>query len=557
MPGHLLLIILMSFLQGRLDEALDRCEQYYEVSSQKKQPDSVFNALTGIFDIYRQKGDYEKSFFYARKMYEISEKADNPHWLAEAAWCLAELYFDEGDYTDALTYYQAAAALPHGKTKGINPENNLGLELPEVFAQLHRFDSAWHRYATYNGDTTAPAYLISTGECHFMQGKFQQALSNFTMALTRYRQSGNIIGQIRAFPDIARAYIALNQPKTALLFARAGLGLAMDTRSNQYLRDDYSILSDAWSLLERKDSSNFYFSKYSGVKDGILNDMVKARITTWPFEEQMDRILRQKDAQTAELQKASLLKKVLLASLLVLIILAFASVRIARLKARARQAVLMQQQTDLELKALRARMDPHFIFNCLNSINRFIIRNDAAKAADYLTKFAKLMRMVLESSAIPYIPLEEELSMLNFYLTLENLRFEQPFVVDIDTGGIETSYVLVPTLIIQPFVENAIWHGLYPRQSSTGRISISLRLEGNLLHCKIEDNGIGRKRSATHQNPAVAGQAPVGIPLTTERLERIGPLYSKLTGVSIEDMMDDAGKDIGTRVWLKIPVKFI
>ena len=128
-------------------------------------------------------------------------------------------------------------------------------------------------------------------------------------------------------------------------------------------------------------------------------------------------------------------------------------------------AELKQKATELEMQALRAQMNPHFIFNSLNSINRFILQNDRAQASEYLTKFSKLVRMILQNSQASLIPLESELESLELYLNLEAVRFNYHFDYKISVPkDLDISALQVPPLILQPYVENAIWHGLMHKE---------------------------------------------------------------------------------------------
>ena len=207
----------------------------------------------------------------------------------------------------------------------------------------------------------------------------------------------------------------------------------------------------------------------------------------------------------------------------------------------------------LEHKLLRSQMNPHFIFNCLNSINRFIISNEAAKAADYLTKFARLIRIVLEKSGVSLISLDEELKSMVLYMDLEALRFENPFCYEIHAEGIDTEDLLVPPLIIQPFVENAIWHGFQAAQKSRGLIQIYLQLENDRLHCDILDNGIGISRAQAMSQIHREHSKSFGIQFTKERLQLLcKPGTSSV--VCAEDLKNADGEIIGTRVHIEIPV---
>jgi sensor histidine kinase YesM len=285
---------------------------------------------------------------------------------------------------------------------------------------------------------------------------------------------------------------------------------------------------------------------------------------------------KEKKIQLVQLQKETLTKNILVGSIIVLILfvslfarnvilqrrseqrkreLAENELRIQKLESEKSRVVLMNQQAELEMKALRAQMNPHFIFNCLNSINRFIIGNDAEKAADYLTKFAKLIRIVLEKSGHAFIPLGEELESLKLYMDLEVLRFEKPFKYDINFNGLDPDSIKVPSLLIQPFVENAIWHGLSKNQRGTGKITITLHSENDTLHCTIADNGIGMSGSAALKNENQELKKSMGIELTKNRLRLADPKYHEDLSVKFEELKDAEGNNTGTCVKMNIPFK--
>ena len=231
--------------------------------------------------------------------------------------------------------------------------------------------------------------------------------------------------------------------------------------------------------------------------------------------------------------------------------------QLERSEKERQMAELKQKGTELEMQALRAQMNPHFIFNCLNSINRFILTNEPAKAADHLTKFAKLIRIVLQQSGRSFIPLEDELYCLQLYMDLEALRFEIPFSYEINQGGINTSAVMVPPLLLQPFVENAIWHGLHPKENENGRINIDLKQHNEMLHCSICDNGVGRIKSTGLADNSI-GKKSLGIKLTQHRLELFeSSLKRDEAVIVINDLTNEAGQSAGTCVHIKIPVKSV
>ena len=211
------------------------------------------------------------------------------------------------------------------------------------------------------------------------------------------------------------------------------------------------------------------------------------------------------------------------------------------------------QLADVEMTALRAQMNPHFIFNCLNSIENFVIKNEAAKASVYLNDFARLIRLILQNSGSKSIPLEDELEALELYMKMESLRFQNQFEYRIECANVEPSNVEIPPLVLQPYVENAIWHGLVPKEG-IGHLLVRISQDGDVLHCVIEDDGIGRQRSAKQKKKHKNKKRSMGLAITRDRIELLNAVYNMNTKIEIEDLVDAQGNPCGTRVSLNIPV---
>lgn len=210
---------------------------------------------------------------------------------------------------------------------------------------------------------------------------------------------------------------------------------------------------------------------------------------------------------------------------------------------------------ELEQKALRLQMNPHFIFNSLNSIQSFIIQNDTDKAIGYLAKFSKLMRLILASSRETFIPLEDEILLLRHYLELEQLRFSDQFDYDIFVdNSIDEEFTGIPPMIIQPYVENAILHGLMNKKDGKGKLNIIIWEKEDYVLCIVEDNGIGREKARLIKERGGLGQKSQGIMITKERLEILNKRNKDKISVEIIDLNDSDGNASGTRVRLKIPI---
>lgn len=241
----------------------------------------------------------------------------------------------------------------------------------------------------------------------------------------------------------------------------------------------------------------------------------------------------------------------LLAVVVSALIFVFYLFRIKRIRKSEKLKTEMNRQlAESRMEALRAQMNPHFIFNSLNSINRYIIKNDAKTSSLYLTRFSKLMRLVLDNSKHKTITLSAELEALKLYIELEVFRFDQKFEFSIDVeDNVQTDFIEVPPLIIQPFVENAIWHGLL-HKDGPGKLQITLKIsEGFLVIC-VTDNGVGRKKAMELKGVSNQTRQSHGLKLTDERIQSIND--SNQNRVEIEDLYDSAGVPAGTAVTIYI-----
>ncbi|HNW98309.1 MAG TPA: two-component regulator propeller domain-containing protein [Bacteroidales bacterium] len=212
-----------------------------------------------------------------------------------------------------------------------------------------------------------------------------------------------------------------------------------------------------------------------------------------------------------------------------------------------------KQLFELEQKSLRLQMNPHFIFNSLNSIQSFIINNDSDKATLYLAKFAQLMRLILANSRESYVPVKDELKSLKYYMDIENLRFDNKFDYNINIDPeVDDDFIGIPPMIIQPYVENAILHGIVNKQGR-GKISINLSLKDDYIFCIIEDDGVGRAKAENIKSMSGLHHKSSGMIITRERLEIINKQLKGKILLNVIDLMNENNEAIGTRVEIFIP----
>jgi hypothetical protein len=210
--------------------------------------------------------------------------------------------------------------------------------------------------------------------------------------------------------------------------------------------------------------------------------------------------------------------------------------------------------TDLEMAALRAQMNPHFLFNALNSIKSYILKEDKREASRYLTKFSRLMRIILNNSKQKFITLKEELDALHLFIEFEEMRFSKKFLYDVQVAeNINKEDVYLPPLLLQPFVENAIWHGLLHKETQ-GNLKIDVSRQNGVLKISVSDNGIGRERSMELRSKSTSKKKSFGLQITDDRIKLIKNTFGIDSSLEIRDVHDENQQAAGTEVIVKIPV---
>lgn len=243
---------------------------------------------------------------------------------------------------------------------------------------------------------------------------------------------------------------------------------------------------------------------------------------------------------------------ILLASALVVTIF-----RLRVMQIKRKQQLEFEQMVEIskaELKALRAQMNPHFVFNSLNSIQHYILNSKGDEAAKYLNKFAKLIRIILNNSEKPIVTINEEIEALGLYLELEKMRFDNKFDYEFTVdSSIDGDYDEIPPMLIQPYLENAILHGINPKEGN-GHLHIYIKVVNQFIKISVTDDGIGREKSrAIHSLQPAARHKSLGMKITKDRVRILNTLHQSSLNVNIIDLYNGKNEPIGTRVDLFIP----
>lgn len=235
---------------------------------------------------------------------------------------------------------------------------------------------------------------------------------------------------------------------------------------------------------------------------------------------------------------------------------ALTSWRIRRIRKRYREKIETNTRiATLEQQALKAQMNPHFIFNCLNSIQQYVIDKDILGANRFITGFSRLIRQTLENSSKQLISVAEEEAFINAYLSLEKLRFEGRFEYQVHIDGqINKEEMFLPPMLLQPYVENSIRHGIRLKQNGVGMVNINISLASDRLICTVIDNGVGREAAKRYKSNQHIEYQSKGMLLTSQRIALFNKNAKEQIVLGVEDMQDSNGAPSGTKITLSIPI---
>jgi tetratricopeptide (TPR) repeat protein len=565
--------------QSRFEEAENYFRlliTYYKNTDNKR---GLFNILLFAASINKDAGNYEKGFFYAQQSRVIATQEKNLFWIQCHMFLMGELFMKIEDYKAALASFRGAFQLDTPEFEKWRKESDwdiwVKMEYAEILSHLGQYDLAAHFFELYkpvnNNDRYYRIYLVSTGEFYFLKKDTKKALQNFLTGLYLHKKLNDRNEVQRTLIFISQTYLARGQYDSAIKFGHEALSVAGNTGAKQIKRDAYQVIYTVYDKLNQNDSANAYFRLYSVYKDSVADDKFKTQLAVSTYEQKLHLMEEEKRLQEQKLKQTTQQKRLLvtgIGALLLLGLIVFRSImwkrkiekqqlehklEIQKLESDKAKADLQQQSTELEIRALRAQMNPHFIFNSLNAINRFILQNNKAQASAYLTKFSRLVRSILQNSQASLITLESELESLKLYLDLEELRFEHHFTYSIFLHpSVEADCLKLPPLIIQPYVENAIWHGLMHKEEK-GHLEIEISPQNQSLEIKIRDDGIGRKKAKELAGASNVRHKSMGLKITSERIEMIQKDTAHAP-VVIYDLVHADGTAAGTEVIIKTPL---
>lgn len=532
-------------------------ERYALISNNDYQLASVYNNIGLIYD---NLGAYETVLKYYEKALVHAEQLDDKFILSTLRINLGIVFSNLGDQSNAISYYnQALEEL--GETGEKRILASLYLNMGAAYNKKHEYSAAIEYYNKSLqifeslGSRKGIANCLNwIGILYREIGDLKSSEEYLLKALQMHSEIDNVQGIISAKLNLGNVYSRIGELQKAESFVREALLQANDINHREYVRDSYALLAEFAQQNQDYKKALEYTALYNSAKDSIFNEAKSHKIAELEIKYEVEKqqqeleLLKQlNENQELEIRKNNYFLFGMISLLGAGIVIVFLIFRHSRL-------IIRQKNIVLEQKLLRAQMNPHFIFNSLTAIQNFIYKSNQKEAGNFLSRFAKLVRLILENSREEYITLEKELQTLHYYLELQQLRFagKIEYFINVDET-IDTDSIMVPPMLTQPFIENAIEHGILPLQG-TGDIRIDLQKGDGCIIFRVEDNGIGREQASrirkadTHKSLATT--------ITSERLQLLNRNKGRKIRLSIEDLKDESDQASGTRITFEIPLKY-
>jgi tetratricopeptide (TPR) repeat protein len=528
---------------NRNEEALTYFQKAYAYYPSHSSKDNLAIILLNLGIACQTTGDYIKAFDYFTKALEWNKKQNNAEETGRTYNYIASNYLFLKEYSEAILFAEKAEQIAQSKKLFALMEISC-----RILWQAHELqkdnESALESYRKY--------VAVKDTILHHNQIEEQQ----LTQRLREAEKLENRIQTLLSENELQQAELS----RVQLESRNKATEIELIQRHNEL----NVIRAKQVQLQQEKEIDRLHLVEQTLIRQSRERELMtlKEHVAIENREKQakmealhQQNLIKQLEINQKEisLRNQRLVQYLLLLALIAGTVLTFLLFNRYKLSQKAVKEKLKRKNTEIEQRFLRAQMNPHFIFNALNSIQYYITSNDNPSAARYLAKFSKLVRHILESSRHRFIPIQEEIKILHVYLELEQLRFSNKFDYSIHLGdSLEDDFITIPPMITQPYIENAILHGVV-HLPEKGRIYISFTKSNNCIECTIRDNGIGREASALMREKLKTTHRSLAMELTKDRLELMKHTLKGEYKIIITDLQDTQGRASGTEVKVWIP----
>ncbi len=543
--------------QGNYPEALDYYDRALNLALEIQDTAWIAACYANTANVYRRLGNFSKALDYLLKAYKVFEQSGEKRRMAIGLMNIGNLYEDQKDNNTALEYYSRALQISY-ETNDYKRIAECLLNVGNIYLERKNYAVARKNYKQSLKIQQEQGFMFTLADCYEnignsyeKEGHYEDAVNYYSKALELGEKEEDKSTLSEVDGNMARIFILKGEFIKGLEYANNSLKISKETGDLQMIKNAYELVSKAYEGLNNASAALENYKSYTRVQDSLFNadkyraiKEVEAKYELEKKEHQLTLLTEKNHVQMLTLSRRNRLIITSLGLIFLLIIIGYILIRNNRLKTK-------NHAIELEQKLLRSQMNPHFIFNSLMAIQSFIYKNDPVQAGDFLAKFADLVRITLENSRVEFVLLENEIKMLNIYLELQALRFNNKFQHSIKfSQDIDPSVIKIPPMLAQPFIENAIEHGLRYK-SETGFIEINYIYENNHLIFTVEDNGIGREKARTLEiNKKYKAMATS---ITRERLELLSKRLKKNFKMELVDLIDGSGLPVGTQVKFEMP----
>ncbi|MEG0929021.1 tetratricopeptide repeat-containing sensor histidine kinase [Chryseobacterium sp.] len=541
----------------------------------KNDDKAIADTYVGMAADYYNQGNYAKSEEYLTKAKTLFQKLNDKKNLESVTRKLAQSQEKQNKITPALSNYSMAAQMSYSeKSKAVNSNDVARLSSPTPELRAEAIQDNINISKKENEQASVAEGYSQLAEINLQQkdinkaeenlnnaykiskkGAPQQALAinqkltdlyvenkNFDKAIEAKKKvlkedfvKENSQEKVNQIQELADIYIKKNDPKEAVDLLKNAYGIALDKGHTLEAQKSVKRLDSLYAISGNTDASVQLYRDFLGKLPNLVSKD-RSLVDNKILEDTEQRILqleKEKELKDELIRKKNVFNYGLIGALILLtglVIFIFRTLKKVQTKNKK-----------IALQSLRREMNPHFIFNSLNSVNHFIVTNNELEANQYLTKFSKLMRGVMENSTDDFIPFQQELDLLQNYLALEKTRFADKFDYEIDVDeSLNMHSLQVPGMLVQPFLENAIWHGLRYR-TEKGFLKLSFEKSDQYLKIIIEDNGIGIEESKKQKTQHQKTREGRGMKNTLERIQLLNDLYKKNITCSVKDKENNNG----------------
>ena len=551
---------------NRYDDAIKVASRLlaYSVKNKSSFGKAHSTRLFGIIET--NKGNLDgslKKHFEAQKLWEDTKDSS---LIIEGLADIGTVFFYQKDYRSAIKYWKKTSTYyiaQHNFEYAVDPLSNMAL----AYIETKEYDAAEKIFnfilpvAIKSNDVNVINNIYTNmAFLEHERGNLDKAIEYTNQSIKALENSGELSRIGGLYSNLGELYRAKKDFSKAKENLYTGLNLVLRSKNLVKIAQSYENLAAFYSDIKNFELALAYKDTFYSIHDSIYTVdkqeqimELEKRFDSQQKEKQIESLNKDREVQISELKKQRYLIYSFIVSSILIFVLIFFIYRSFKIKKEKEQSKFQLLLQNAELTALKAQMNPHFIFNALNSIQHSIVTNNTEDAYRFLAKFSTLIRNILDNSSQQLIPLKTEIETLSLYVDVESKRFDNSFhhIIHIEDNGYSTENILIPPMMLQPFIENAIWHGLMPKIGTKNLVISFTIVSLESCICEITDNGIGREKAKEIAAQKNKKHKSKGIANIYDRVKLLEKTHSFKITIDMFDCLNNDNSSNGTKIVVK------